>query len=229
MTRAGALSVSRGISRFVSRNGPSTFVASASSLPSAESARSGGSTPALLTSTSRRGSSAVKRAANARTSRRSLTSHRHARTSRLPVASTTAARARSPRSSLRASSRTRAPRRANPSAAARPSPEVAPVTRTVLPSIDRRSSASHARAADPVAGARIARDDRAVENRVEQGADHSSAYGAAAANRSKRQQRGYCRSSGAGRPFLSRARTLGTCPTPRQPSSTPRRPPGCAV
>ena len=32
-------------------------------------------------------------------------------------------------------------------------------------------------AADPVSGARIARDDRAVENRVNQGADHSSVYG----------------------------------------------------
>ena len=61
MTRAGALAVSSGISRFVSKHGPSTFVASASSLPSAESARSAGSTPALLTRTSRRGSSAVKR------------------------------------------------------------------------------------------------------------------------------------------------------------------------
>ena len=40
--------MSRGISSFVSRNGPSTFVASASSLPSAERMRSPGNAPALL-------------------------------------------------------------------------------------------------------------------------------------------------------------------------------------
>ena len=54
MIRAGALVCSSGISRFVSRNGPTTLVASVSSIPSAETERSCGITPALLTSTSRR-------------------------------------------------------------------------------------------------------------------------------------------------------------------------------
>src|SRR5687768_965978 len=33
----------------------------------------------------------------------------------------------------------------------------------------------------------------------------------------------------AGRPAHARARTFGACPIPRQPRSTPRRPPGCRL
>jgi hypothetical protein len=54
MIRAGALSSRSGISRLVSRNGPTTLVASVSSIPSAETPRASVITPALLTSTSRR-------------------------------------------------------------------------------------------------------------------------------------------------------------------------------
>ena len=193
----------------------------------------------MLTSTSRRGSSAMKRAANARTSRRSLTSHRHARTSRLPVASTTAARARSPRSSAareqpHARAETGKPlggRQAEPRGRTGDEDRLA-VHRPKIVRVPRT-------AADPVSGARIARDDRAVENRVEQGAGHSSLYGTRSRIAQERRQRGYCRSSGAvrhamagrwrhkyngrnddphpgraGHPLLSRARTVGNMPDP---------------
>ena len=65
--RAGALACSNGVSMPVNRNGPSTFVANVNSIPSGERIRSGGSTPALFTSTSRRGSRELKRSANLRT------------------------------------------------------------------------------------------------------------------------------------------------------------------
>ncbi len=123
--RDGALLRSRPSSSFVNRNGAATLVANVSSSPSAVTVRCAGSTPALLTSTSSRGSRARNSAANRRTSPRSLRSHRTTSTSLLPVRSTTCARASSPRSAPRASSRTLAPRPASPVAAARPRPEVA--------------------------------------------------------------------------------------------------------
>ena len=75
MMRAGALCLSSGINRFVSRNGPRTLVANVSSTPSTDSVRSLSSTPALLTSTSSLVVSALRLDANRLTAPRSLRSH----------------------------------------------------------------------------------------------------------------------------------------------------------
>ena len=103
MMRAGALRSSSPTSSFVSRNGPSTFVANVSSNPSTDSMRSPVSTPALLTSTSRRSCSALKRAEKPRTDASELRSQSATATRRLPVRAAISSRACSPRSALRAS------------------------------------------------------------------------------------------------------------------------------
>jgi hypothetical protein len=54
-------------------------------------------------------------------------------------------RASSPRSRLRATSQTAAPKRTKPSAVAKPSPELAPVTIATLTSRLSRSTAGHVR------------------------------------------------------------------------------------
>ncbi len=66
ITRAGALRSSRPRSSAIRANGARTWVANISSCPSAERVRCAGIRPALLTSTSRRDSSAVNRSANVR-------------------------------------------------------------------------------------------------------------------------------------------------------------------
>ena len=134
ITREGAEAFSSGDSRSISTCGPSTWVAKVSSTPSAVSVRSGGITPALLTSTSRRSSAARKRPVKRRTDARSLTSQVTPLT--CPPVSAASTRASVVlRSRSRVSTRTSAPSSASPAAAARPRPEEAPVTSTTLPSM----------------------------------------------------------------------------------------------
>src|SRR5262245_28071720 len=132
------------------------FTANVVSRPSSVSTRWSRMSPALLTSTSTRGSAAVSRAASARTARcepRSATK----RATSPPLRWRISASARSPLSRVRQTMATRAPAAASATAVSLPIPAVVPVTTQVLPFMaptvlrleDRRPSRAPRRAARP--------------------------------------------------------------------------------
>src|SRR3954447_61761 len=133
-TRAGALSMSRSTSRWVSRNGARWLSAKVRSRPSAVTCRLFQKPPTLLTRTSSRGSDASTSAASRRTSAWLDMSATKTSTGGPPSARISAAAA-SARPRSRPVIATRAPRAARPAAVALPMPWVPPVTRTVRPAI----------------------------------------------------------------------------------------------
>ncbi len=141
ITRDGADASSRGRSARVNTNGDSTCVANVSSLPSPVTVCSWVSAPAFRTSTSRRSCLSAKREAKAAVSARDERSARSASTAE-PAAAEISRRTRSERAGSRPTMQTCPPSAAIASAAARPRPEVAPVTIATLPS--RRSDDSGA-------------------------------------------------------------------------------------
>src|SRR2546425_1263205 len=132
-TRAGALAVSFGSSRRVSRKEAMWFTANVVSSPSSVRARSPMISPALLTSTSTRGSAVASSAASMRTARCDARSATKSATSELWLRCLISVTARSPVSCVRHTTATVAPARASASAVSLPIPELAPVTMQVFP------------------------------------------------------------------------------------------------
>ena len=131
-TRAGPFDRSVGRSRAVSRNGPSTWEATVLSMPSAFSVRSALSAPALWMRVSRSPCEAITVSASAVTAARSPRSaYRGVWVA--PVGEGRAAQAASVLAGLRPTTSSVAPSPARRWAAARPRPDVAPVSRMVRP------------------------------------------------------------------------------------------------
>ena len=131
VTRGAGASSRCGISRPVSAKWPRWLVPNCSSKPSTVSRRRGGAiTPALLTS---RSSGPSNRSARACTDSCEARSSRSTRTVPGTPMPRIRAAAASPASVLRTASTTSAPCRASSRASTRPMPELAPVTRAVVP------------------------------------------------------------------------------------------------
>ena len=123
-----AVSANRSNSNEVNRNGPTTWLAIVISVPCGDSRRSEVSAPALCTSASSRGYCSSSWSAAARTESRSPMSAITACTESLPVEHRISPTTPSVLVAFRPTITTVAPHRAHWPAAARPSPEVPPVT-----------------------------------------------------------------------------------------------------